>query len=133
MARHRYLDQGEETPEINLSPMIDCIFILLIFFIVTTVFVEEEGLQIFKPEAGGSADPDNENIVLEVTADGDVLHEGQNIGVNGVRSKVRQLMTSEEVPVIIRTNAKANHGLFTRVWDEAESAGAEAITFNTVN
>jgi len=47
----RRLSESEEATEINLSPMIDCIFILLIFFIVTTVFVEETGLQVNKPDA----------------------------------------------------------------------------------
>ena len=51
MARRSLIDQDEDATEINLSPMIDCIFILLIFFIVTTVFVEETGLQVAKPDA----------------------------------------------------------------------------------
>ena len=50
------LDLGGE-PEINLSPMIDCIFILLIFFIVTTVFVQEAGIDVEKPEASNSTPP----------------------------------------------------------------------------
>ena len=53
MPRRSVLSPDDET-EINLSPMIDCIFILLIFFIVTTVFVEEKGLQVAKPDAAAA-------------------------------------------------------------------------------
>ena len=62
--------------EINLSPMIDCIFILLIFFIVTTVFVEEQGLQVAKPDAAAAATPneETENVVLEITQQLSLIH-----------------------------------------------------------
>ena len=62
----RSLIRAEENTEINLSPMIDCIFILLIFFIVTTVFVEEQGLTVDKPDAAATASTEeDETVTLE--------------------------------------------------------------------
>ena len=76
MAKRSILQEDEET-EINLSPMIDCIFILLIFFIVTTVFVEEQGFQADKPDAAAAATPDqSEAVTLEITAENKVLLNG---------------------------------------------------------
>ncbi|MEM9227627.1 MAG: biopolymer transporter ExbD, partial [Verrucomicrobiota bacterium] len=63
MAIRSRFQKDEVTPDINLSPMIDCIFILLIFFIVTTVFVDEFGLLVTKPEPSNSESlEENENF-----------------------------------------------------------------------
>ena len=131
MPRRRLTDTTDDPLEINLSPMIDCIFILLIFFIVTTVFVEEVGLQANKPEAGGSVSLDVENIVIELTAENKVFHKGKEIGLSGVAPQIKRLLIEDDVPVIIRAAEQTDHGLFARVYGEAKSTGATKITFST--
>jgi len=135
MARKSLLDQNEEETEINLSPMIDCIFILLIFFIVTTVFVEEKGLQVAKPDAAAAASQQDEskNLIFEITPQNRVVFEGREIPVAEVGARVKAGVTDEETPVVIRVAEKADHGFFVAVWDEARRNGAVALTFNTVN
>jgi len=134
MARKSLLDQSEEETEINLSSMIDCIFILLIFFIVTTVFVEEKGLQVAKPDAAAAAaTEESENVVFEITAQNRVLFEGREIPLAEVGARVKAGVKDEETPVVIRVAEKAEHGFFVAVWDAARSNGAVALTFNTVN
>jgi len=133
MRRTSLLDENEEPTEINLSSMIDCIFILLIFFIVTTVFVEEKGLQVSKPDAAAAASvDDSDNVVFEINAENRVIYDGREIPVAEVVARVKAGMKNEETPVVIRVNEKADHGAFVAVWDAARSAGAEALSFSTV-
>ncbi|MGE9294050.1 biopolymer transporter ExbD [Ruficoccus sp. ZRK36] len=129
MPRHRVIEE-EAAPEINLSPMIDCIFILLIFFIVTTVFVEEVGLDVNKPQAASSVSiEENDTIEFLVTADGEVLYEGEDIGVNGVAPKIKQLMVGEDIPVSIKCEKKGQFGMMAKVYAEAVNAGAENVHY----
>jgi len=135
MFRKSLTAESDDTTEINLSPMIDCIFILLIFFIVTTVFVEESGIQINKPDASAAPPPeeDADPVVFEITADNRIIYAGNAIGLKAVSNQVRQKLTRDEVPVSIRSHEKASHGLFMQVWDEVELAGATKISFSTFN
>jgi biopolymer transport protein ExbD len=131
----RSILEDDEATEINLSPMIDCIFILLIFFIVTTVFVEEKGLQVSKPDAAASAPSleQNENVTLEITAQNKVLFESKELDLADVSNRVKANLVDPETPVVIRTHEKADHGVFTAVWDAARRGGAEMLSFSTVN
>jgi len=124
----------EEETEINLSPMIDCIFILLIFFIVTTVFVEEKGLEVNKPDAAAAASPEEtESVTLEITAQNKILFGRQEIGLAEVIGRVKESVTDPETPVVIRAHEKSDHGVFVSVWDAARRGGAEALSFSTIN
>ena len=130
----RSIVRDDEPNEINLSPMIDCIFILLIFFIVTTVFVQEQGFQANKPDAAATPSlEESENVTLEITAENQIRFDGVEIGIADVMDHVRAGVVDPETPVVIRTHEKADHGLFVSVWDAARRAGAVAMSFQTVN
>ncbi|WP_309399577.1 ExbD/TolR family protein [Cerasicoccus maritimus] len=136
MSRRSVLSEGEEEPEINLSSMIDCIFILLIFFIVTTVFVEETGVQVNKPDASANPAENNEesdNVMLEITSNNKVIYNGEEIPLSQVKNVVKKGMKDSETPVMIRSNEHASHGVFISVWDQAAEAGAELLSFTTTN
>ena len=133
MARHSVLG-GEDSTEIDLSPMIDCIFLLLIFFIVTTVFVEEKGLSVDKPDAAApAAFQQDDNVVLEISAQNEILLDHKPIGLAEVTGSVRSRVQDPETPVVIRAHEKSHHGIFVAVWDAARRGGAEALSFSTVN
>ena len=131
--RRSIMDEAEMATEINLSPMIDCIFILLIFFIVTTVFVEEPGVEIYKPNATIDGPLEKTSIIIAVTADNKIVYGGKEIGVAGVGARVRQLLNRDELPVIIQADSRADHGVFSDVWSEVKSAGAKKISVSTLN
>ena len=133
MARRSLLDEPDAATEINLSPLIDCIFILLIFFIVTTVFVEEPGVEIFKPDAILDLDLEKNSIIIAISADNKVVYGGKEIGVAGVGARVRQLLTRDELPVIIQADERADHGVFSDVWSAVKNAGAVKISLSTRN
>lgn len=129
--RRNLASQDNDNVEINLSPMIDMVFILLIFFIVTTVFVEETGVEVNKPEAAAAIQLEKNSILIAVTADNKVVYGGRDIGVGGVAPVVKRLTLQEDIPVIIQADAGANHGIFARVYGEAKLAGAKSINFST--
>ena len=133
MPRPNIAAEPDVEARIDLSPMIDCIFILLIFFIVTTVFIEEPGVDVFKPDASVDADLEKNSIIIAVTADNKVVYGGRELGVAGVGARVRQLLNMDELPVIIQADANADHGVFSDVWSEVKNAGAKKISLSTRN
>jgi biopolymer transport protein ExbD len=135
MAIRSRFQQDEGTPEINLSPMIDCIFILLIFFIVTTVFVEEVGLNVNKPQASSSAPmEDKESVAIEITKGDKILLNGDEIELASLSGRIHSAITrDQEMPVTITANKNASQGVFAKVWSVAYQAGAKNLSFTTTN
>jgi len=119
---------AEERAEVNLSPLIDMVFLLLIFFMVTSVFVEETGIEVQKPQAASAEDLEKNSILLAVTRDGRVVYGGQDIGINGVRGLVTRLLQGREYPVILVADATAMAGLVVDVIDECKLAGAKRVS-----
>jgi biopolymer transport protein ExbD len=131
MPRRSISAEPDAATEINLSPMIDCIFILLIFFIVTTVFVEEPGIDVFKPDATIDTDLEKNSIIIAISADNKVVYGGKELGIAGVGARVRALLNKDELPVIIQADSHADHGVFSDVWSEVKNAGAKKISLST--
>lgn len=125
-------DEGESKAGIDMSPLIDCVFILLIFFIVTTTFVEETGVEVDKPQAASASNLEKTSILIALTAKGDVVYGGNNVGVRGVRGIVtRMLQKDPETPVIVQADGDAKSELLVRVIDEAKLAGARKVSIAT--
>jgi biopolymer transport protein ExbD len=122
-------EEGE--PGIDMSPMMDCIFILLIFFIVTTTFVEETGVEVDKPQAASASNLEKTSILIALTVNGEVVYGGRDIGIGGVQSLVRRMVQKEQVPVIIQADSAAQSGMLVRVIDEAKLGGAEKVSIAT--
>ena len=118
-----------------MSPLIDCVFILLIFFIVTTTFVEEDGLEVDKPEAAAAASQmESTSVMIRLTERGEVLHEGRSIGLSGVQPLVKRAVQKEEdAPVIVQAEEGARSGIMMRIIDEATIAGATKISVANVS
>ena len=117
--------------DINLSPLIDMVFLLLIFFMVTTVFVEETGVEVQKPTAASAEQLDKNSIMIAVTEDGRIVYGGRDIGVNGVRGLVARLLGTEAMPVIVLADQATEAGLVVDVIDECKLAGAKQVSIAT--
>ena len=122
---------AEEESEINLSPMIDCIFILLIFFIVTTVFVQEAGIDVDKPEASNSTPLPKNSILIAITETGRIFHGGKEISLARVRPIVHRILAIEAAPIIIQADRESVHDTFAKVYGEVRAAGGKEIHFST--
>lgn len=132
MSRFRsFSSDSEADAGIDMSPMIDCVFILLIFFIVTTTFVEEAGIEVDKPEAAASVSLEKNSVIFALSDKGEVWFDGANVGVGGVRAIVARKMLKQKIPVIIQVDAQAAAGVLTRVIDEAKLGNAEKVSLAT--
>ena len=109
---------------VDLSPLIDVVFILLIFFIVTTVFVRESGLEVDKPRAVSTKELDKNLVILAISAQGEVIHGGTSIGVSGVRGTLSPLLRSQPRPVLVQADGLVSTELLVKVIDQAKLAGA---------
>ena len=134
MGRIRQLS-AEDSAEtgVDISPLIDCVFILLIFFIVTTVFVEETGVEVDKPQAASASQLEKNSILIALTGKGEVVYGGRDIGIGGVQPLVRRLIQGEQLPVIVQADQASTSGLLVRIIDEAKLAGAEKVSVATRN
>ena len=108
--------------------MIDCVFILLIFFIVTATFVEEDGFQVNRPESSAPATAsESETVLLLLTDNNKVIYKDRAIPTEAVEGIVRgQLQLNEESPIVIQSDPAARHGLTMQVHNECLAGGASA-------
>ena len=123
MKRSRIGTTGREVRGINISPLIDMVFILLIFFIVSAVFVEEPGIEVRRPVAYSAKSLEKNSILLALTVGEEVYYGGDSIGVQGVRPLVRRLLRIREMPVILQVDQDSDGDALVRVIKEARLAG----------
>ena len=119
--RDQSSDDSSETA-IDMSPLIDCVFILLIFFIVTTVFVEETGVEVDKPQAASGAALEKTSILLALTDKGQVVYGGRDIGISGVQPLIKRMTAKKALPVIIQADTVSQSGLLVRIIDQVKLA-----------
>jgi biopolymer transport protein ExbD len=115
--------------EINMAPLIDMIFILLIFFIVTTSFVKESSVDIQRPVAKSAEPKEKVHLMVEITQDGIILIEGKTADIRSVRSRMKRFLV--ETPggsVIIVADKQSNTGILIQTLDECRLAGVENIS-----
>lgn len=134
MRRMRHFSSNnEDHVAIDMAPLIDIVFILLIFFIVTTVFNNEAGVDVAKPpKMASSKSLDSNAIMIAVTNNGQVYYAGRNIGINGVAGAVSVAQSGgEPLPLIILGDYGAQHGIITKVIGAATEAGVKSVAIST--
>ncbi|MXW07674.1 MAG: biopolymer transporter ExbD [Gammaproteobacteria bacterium] len=128
--RNRARGALEEEQKINLTPMLDVVFIMLIFFIVTATFVKEIGIDVTPPEEDQpqTVDPEKKSIVIVVSARDQIQIGGRTVDVTAVRANIERLAAENpEAPVIINPHADSSADVFVRIWDAANLAGVETV------
>jgi len=124
----------EEESNIDMTPMLDVVFIMLIFFIVTASFVNESGLDVNRPPTSDEPPPDTENtnIVFRVSESNELTLEGRRIDVRAVRANVERMHAEKpEAKVIISAHPKSKTELFVLISDQAREAGVYDISLST--
>ena len=123
--RHR---PAQDDTELDMTPMLDVVFIMLIFFIVTTSFVKESGVTVSMPQAESASDQENTNIFIAITAEGEVWIDRRPVDPRAVRVIVARLHADNpEGSVIIQADEKAATGRLVDVMDQVRLAGVEGI------
>ena len=120
---------GGDNVDINMGPLIDMVFLLLIFFVVTTSFVKEAGIDVQKSTAQTAEKKEKATIMIGVSPEGDVYMEGKKVDVRRVRSLVeRSLAEDPEAGVIIIADKASETGSVVQVMDQCRLAGAGNIS-----
>lgn len=124
---------GSEESGIDLTPMLDVIFIMLIFFIVTTSFIREAGIEINRPSAETAQREDRSNILIAVSPQGEVWIDRQRVDIRGVRAAVQALRAdSPEAAVVVQADQDARAGLVVEVMDQARLAGVRDVSIAAI-
>ena len=126
MAHARHAAGQEDDSEIDLTPMLDVVFIMLIFFIVTASFVKEFGLEIDRPDANApevNIPTENQNVLIVITGSNDIEVDGRRVDVRSVRSVIqRKLAENPKGMIIINAHHEAKANVYTAVADAAAQA-----------
>ena len=120
-----FRNSDDDLQNIDMTPLIDMVFILLIFFIVTTVFVQDKGMDIDRPSQRSAGTVEKESLIVVIKADGQIRAGGRPININSLRSFVTSRMRSKSEPVVILADKKVEVDLLTDVMDECRLAGAK--------
>ena len=123
--------QDDNDQQVDMTPLIDMVFILLIFFIVTTVFVKDKGMDIQRPSQSSAGQIAKNNLLVAITANGNIRAGGQELGINSLRSYVKSRLGVQGLPIVILADTKAPVGLLAEVMDECRMAGAQNISLAT--
>ena len=113
----------EEESSIDLTPMLDVVFIMLIFFIVTASFVTEQGFFINRPPASDEPGPISRNAVFVVSESDEIWFDGRRIDIRSVRANIEQLIAEHpEAQVVVRAHKLASAGIYVGIVDQAHEA-----------
>jgi biopolymer transport protein ExbD len=127
MTSRRHQRASEDT-ELDLTPMLDIVFIMLIFFIVTTSFVKESGITVNSPNAKTSVRQENANIFIAINETGLVWIDRRQVDISSVRAIVARLHAENpEGSVVIQSDSKATTDHLVKVMDQVRLAGIDRI------
>lgn len=116
--------EEEDDSEINMTPMLDVVFIMLIFFIVTASFVKEAGIDVNRPEAATAVKKERANILIAINEKGEVWINKRRIDVRAVQANVERLHAENpQGTVVIQADKKATTDVLIKVMDGARAAG----------
>ena len=118
-----------EEEDINLTPMLDVVFILLIFFIVTANFIKEPGLEVNRHDAETSNIQENAAILIAIGATNDIWIDGRRVDVRQVKANITKLLADNpQGSVVIQADEKAQADAIIQVMDQSREAGVYAIS-----
>ena len=123
----------EDSSAINLTPMLDVVFIMLIFFIVTASFVKESGIDIQRPSAVTSESKEQASIVVAISEVGEIWIDKRAVDVRSVRANIERLRAENpQGSVVIQADKNSTNGLLVQVMDAARQAGVENVSIATL-
>jgi len=126
---HSLRQYDNDEAEINLTPLIDIVFILLIFFLVTTTFVRDAGVDIQRPSAASAEPAPAAALIVAIRADGELWMERQPVDIRNLRVAIERLRGEKpDIAVIVQADRDANVGGLVRVMDQIRQAGIDDIS-----
>jgi biopolymer transport protein ExbD len=127
MRRRRARDR--EASEVNLTPMLDVVFIMLIFFIVTASFVKEAGIDVTRPPAATAERKERGNILIAITESNQIWIDRRQVDPRSLRANIERMHAENpQGSVVIQADEKSENGLLVRVMDAARLAGVRNVS-----
>lgn len=128
------IGQQEEENEINITPMLDVVFIMLIFFIVTASFVKETGIDVNRPDATTAKPKEKANILIAIDPNGGIWIDRRKIDIRAVRANIERLKAENpQGSVVIQADKKAVTETLIAVMDAARQAGVYNVSIAAQN
>ena len=122
--------EGEDQADIDLTPMLDVVFIMLIFFIVVASFIKEAGIEVSRPDQNQSDPSDATSILVNIRSDDQIWMENRRVDARAVRANIQRLLASDpEQGVTIKVEKGATANTVVEVADAAREAGAGAVNW----
>ena len=124
-------DKEQDGAEIDLTPMLDVVFIMLIFFIVVASFIKEAGVEVNRPDKNQPDNPeDSTSSLVEVASDNQIWMENRRVDIRAVRANIQRLLAEDpEAPVTIKVEKGAEAGIVVDVADAARESGVAAVNW----
>jgi biopolymer transport protein ExbD len=127
MRRRRAREEDES--EVNLTPMLDVVFIMLIFFIVTASFVKEAGIDITRPPAATAERKERGNILVAITDNDQIWVDRRQVDPRALRANIERLHAENpQGSVVIQADKDSKNGLLVQVMDAARLAGVSSVS-----
>ena len=119
----------EDEAQIDMTPMLDVVFIMLIFFIVTASFVKEAGIDVNRPEAATAVKKDRANILIAISDKGEIWINKRRIDVRAVQANIERLHAENpQGTVVIQADKKATTETLIKVMDASRAAGVYDVS-----
>tara|TARA_R110002110_G_scaffold205066_7_gene416917 strand:- start:41031 stop:41438 length:408 start_codon:yes stop_codon:yes gene_type:complete len=132
MRRNNRAVAAEDEAQIDLTPMLDVVFIMLIFFIVTASFIKEAGIEVNRPEASTSQPKENVNILVAINANNEIWMDGRRVDERAVRANIERLHAENpKGAVVIQADNKSNTETVAAVLDAAREADVYDVSLAT--
>jgi biopolymer transport protein ExbD len=130
MSRRR--SNQDEDSAIDLTPMLDVVFIMLIFFIVTSVFIKETGIDVNRPDATNTDSKDNVSILVAISANNEIWIDQRRVDVRAVKANIERLRAENpKGGLVIQADSEANVKTLTAVADAARGVGIYDVSIAT--
>ena len=127
--RRKFSFQSEEEEGVDMTPMLDIVFIMLIFFIVTASFVKEAGIDVNRPGAVTAEKKEKASILVAITDKGEIWIDKRPVDVRAVRANIERLRAENpQGSVVIQADKESKNGLLVKVMDAARQAGVDNVS-----
>jgi biopolymer transport protein ExbD len=127
--RRRRDRSSEDESEVNLTPMLDVVFIMLIFFIVTASFVKEAGIDVNRPDAATAEKKEHGNILVAISASGQIWIDKRQVDPRALRANIERLHAENpQGSVVIQADEESKNRLLVEVMDAARLAGVYNVS-----
>ena len=120
---------GDDEAQVDMTPMLDIVFIMLIFFIVTTSFVNEKGLDVNRPENKNASNQPSKSLSIRIDETGTIVMNGREVDIRRVIANIQTYLAENPTDTAaIQAHENTEHGVVVEVMNQAKEAGIDKVS-----